>query len=286
MSSLSLSLLDNKKKFIPYKIDKKNGIMKYVTMEKRFSDFRTIISEIEEKIKKTKKKSTSQQYYQQEKNTSNNNNVIGITEDARMKLKIKGYKGDKLVDYYDKIKDKLQGFLEQINEKMIDFIDMNTGFIQTEKEDIKFAKKLIQIRNKIQPNCSSNKYKTSGVFSNAFSEKLAFTSAEPILKQISTDFEICLEYLLSIIKEYCNGAGITSSIGNFVQFNTMLLFEKEKSPRNLQQYKQQYQSQYQPQYQQQYQQQYQPQYQQQYQYLMRGGKSRKKTHKKITSKNK
>lgn len=157
-------MTDNQKKiFAPYKIDKKSGIMKYVKMDKHLIDFRTIISEIEDKIIKSRKKTS--------------NNIVGITEDARMKLKIKGIKGDKLGDYYDKIKDKLQDFMQEINEKSMDYIDMTTEFIQTEKEDMELSKKLIQIRNKMQPNCGSNKYKTSGFFSSAFSEKLEFTSA-------------------------------------------------------------------------------------------------------------
>jgi hypothetical protein len=123
----------------------------------------------------------------------------------------------------------------------------------------------------MQPNCSNNKYKTSGFFTNAFSEKLTFTSAEPVLKEISKDFEICIEYLLSIIKEYCSSAGITKA-GSSISFNTMLLFEKEKekTPTRLKQYQQQYQ------------QQNQEQFIKQYQNLMRrmkGGKYRK-THKK------
>jgi hypothetical protein len=213
------------KKFIPYKLDKTN--CKIIQLrEKRFNNFNTIIQQIEEKIKEQIKKNALTS--QQKNNLARNNIKIGIDFDAKQKIKIKGYKGDKLIDFYNKIIEKLQEFIDTVNEKVVENIGFNQ-YITEEKNDNNLKKALIIIRNKIQPNCSDDKYKTSGLFTKAFSEQLNSYTTYEILKQMDKDLETCMTFLITIVKEYCTlTAIINKDTQTMVKIDDNLLFMVDK----------------------------------------------------------
>jgi hypothetical protein len=227
--------------FSPIKVEQKS----YPTLifeKKTLNDFNTIIDNIETKIKdglKKQKKTYKQQQYgqqqygqqQQQNNTDYNRDVdiqVGIPEDGRSKIKIKGYKGESLINYFDKLVKILTEFINNVNNTINESSDFNK-FIQ-EKENLKLAKKLIELRNKQQPNCSGEKYKTTWFFSSAFNTKLTDTNSSIINQQIQKDIEKCIDYLLSIIVEYCNKAAIMTSEGrSFVQLNKEILYTVEQT---------------------------------------------------------
>jgi hypothetical protein len=223
-----------KTKFIPYQLTKQNCQIIQLK-EKRFNNLNSIISEIEAKIVeqlKIKNKPQSILYLGQKVNnnkglsSSQNNIKIGIDYSAKEKIKIKGYQGDKIFDFYNKIIERLQEFIEKVNEKIQDNIDSNNYVY--EKEDVKLQKSLIKIRSKLQPNCDGDKYKTSGFFSNAFSNEIKGTNASDILLQMYKDLEKCLTFILSIVKEYCTlSAIINKDTQSMIKLDTNILFVKD-----------------------------------------------------------
>jgi hypothetical protein len=232
--------------FSPIKVEQKS----YPTLffeKKTLNDFNSIIDNIETKIKEGLKKQKKdekkmykqqqqygQQYGQQQQNQNNkdyNRDVdiqVGIPEEGRVKIKIKGYKGESLTNHFDKLVNILTELINNLNNKISELSDYN-NYIQ-EKENLKLAKQLIEIRNKQQPNCSGEKYKTTWFFSSAFNTKLTDTNSSIINQQIQKDIEKCMDYLLSIIVEYCNKTGIMSpEASSYVQLNKEILYTVEQT---------------------------------------------------------
>jgi hypothetical protein len=222
--------------FNPIKADHKN----YPTLlfeKKTLIDFNSIIDNIEKKIKEGLKKQKEDEkkiYRQQQQKPQNNTNynkkyniVVGIPEDGRVKIKIKGHKGESLISHFDKLVRLLTELAQNVNSKISELSDYN-DYIQEDK-NLELSKKLIEIRNKQQPNCAGEKYKTTNFFSSAFNTKLTDTNSSTINQQIYKDIEKCIEYLLSIIVEYCSKTGImTPETHSYVQLNKDVLFESEK----------------------------------------------------------
>jgi hypothetical protein len=228
--------------FNPIKADHKN----YPTLlfeKKTLNDFNSIIENIEKKIKDGLKKQKEQekkmykyqqQYgykkeYQNNKEYSRGVNInVGIPEDGRVNIKFKDYKGEELINHFDKLVRLLSELMSNINSKISELSDYN-NYIQ-EKQNLELAKKLIQIRNKQQPNCAGEKYKTTGFFSSAFNTKLTDTNSSSLNQKIYKDIEKCMDYLLSIIVEYCNKTGImTPDSRSYVQLNKEVLYTVEET---------------------------------------------------------
>jgi hypothetical protein len=220
--------------FTPVKISQTT----YPTMffeKKTLDDFNSIIGKIERKIKdglkkqkKTEKYTYGQQQYQNNQYNSNFDVAIGIPEDGRAKIKIKGYKGEELINHFDKLVQKMKEFINNVNSTIDEASDFNK-FIQ-EKENLKLAKKLSDLRQKQQPNCAGEKYKTTWFFSSAFNTKLTDSNSSTVNQQIQKDLEKCMDYLLSIITEYCIKAGfMTPETSSFIQLNKEILYTIEET---------------------------------------------------------
>ena len=256
------SLKKEEKTYIPYQL-KDNGFVKL--KESQFTDFSSIISSIEETVIEYLNKQQSQK---NEKITT-----VGIDKDAQSKIKINGYKGDKLVDFYNNMVEKTTELIDKVNEKIQENIDYN-GYVD-EKNNKKLVKSLLKIRNNNQPSCRDNKFKTSWFFSSAFSEKITSDNGLEILKEMYKDLETCIKFMISIIQEFCNKTGIVDSKKSFIKFDLNILMykdtykirtiEEEKKRIEEEKRKQQQQQQYQQQHQ-----------QQQYQRMYYGGKKTKK----------
>ncbi len=212
----SLTKKEEKKAYIPYQL-KDNGFVKL--KEAQFNDFSSIISSIEEMVIESLNKQLSQK---NEKITS-----VGIDKEAQEKIKINGYKGEKLIDFYNKMVEKITELIEIVNEKIQENIDYNNYV--NEKNNKKLVKALLKIRNNNQPSCRDSKFKTSWFFSSAFTEKLTSDNGLEILKEMYKDLETCMKFMLSIIQEYCNKSGI---VGTSIRFDINLLMYKEKSYSN------------------------------------------------------
>lgn len=212
------SIKKEEKSYTPYQL-KDNSFVKL--KEVNFNDFSSIISSIEEKvIDQLNKKQTQKN----EKITE-----VGIDKDAQSKIKINGYKGDKLVDFYNNMVEKIKTLIEKINEQIDENSDYN-GYV-TEKNNKNLVKALLKIRNNNQPSCRDNKFKTSWFFSSAFSEKLTSDNGQDILKEMYKDLETCMKFMLDIIKEFCNKTGIVNK-NAYITFDINLLMYKEKSYSN------------------------------------------------------
>ena len=189
--------------------------------KKTLNDFNSIIENIETKIKEGLKK-------QKTDDKQEHNIAVGIPEDGRSKIKIKGYRGESLINHFDKLVQLLSEFINNVNNTIEETSDFNK-YVQ-EKENLKLAKKLIYLRDKYQPNCAGEKYRTTGFFSSAFNTKLTDTDSSKINQQIHKDLEKCMDYLLAIIVDYCNKSGImTPDARSYVQLNREILYTVEQT---------------------------------------------------------
>ncbi len=202
-----------KKSYIPYQL-KDNGFIKL--KDANFNDFNSIISQIED----------SEIAYLNKQSSQKNENItsVGIDKDSQEKIKINGYKGEKLVNFYDNIVEKINDLVDKVNEHT----QYYTGTL-SEKDNKDLVKSLLKIRNKNQPSCRDSKFKTSWFFSSAFSEKLTSDNGLEILNEMYKDLEICMKFMLSIIKEFCTKTGIINPRLSVTKFDLNLLMNKEKS---------------------------------------------------------
>ena len=147
----SLTKKEEKKSYIPYQL-KDNGFVKL--KESQFDNFNSIISSIEEMVIESLNKQLSQK---NEKITS-----VGIDKEAQEKIKINGYKGEKLVDFYNNMVEKIKELIEKVNEKIQENIDINNYV--NEKNNKNLINSLLKILNNNQPSCRDSKFKTSWFF--------------------------------------------------------------------------------------------------------------------------
>ena len=208
------------KDFIPIKVSN-TTYPTFFFEKKTLNDFNIIIENIETKIKEGLKK-------QKTDDKQEHNIAIGIPEDGRSKIKIKGYRGESLINHFNKLVQLLTEFINNVNNSIKESSDVNDHV--EEKENPKLAKKLIYLRDKYQPNCAGEKYRTTGFFSSAFNTKLTDTDSSKINQQIHKDLEKCMDYLLSIIVDYCNKSGImTPDARSYVQLNREILYTEEQT---------------------------------------------------------
>jgi hypothetical protein len=215
-----LKMVKQQKDFIPIKVS--NTTYPTLFFEKKtLNDFNSIIENIETKIKEGLKK-------QKRVDKQEHNIAVGIPEDGRSKIKIKGYHGESLINHFDKLVQLLSEFINNVNNTIEETSDFNK-YVQ-EKENLKLAKKLIYLRDKYQPNCAGEKYRTTGFFSSAFNTKLTDTDSSKINQQIQKDLEKCMDYLLAIIVDYCNKSGImTPDARSYVQLNREIIYTVEQT---------------------------------------------------------
>jgi hypothetical protein len=239
----------NENLFIPY--ERSEEYFPTLKLKKKnLERFEYIISNIEETIKNAKKLQMSEKKKtEQKKETETKKEAeskskskiaifdddkdinVGISYEERLKIKIKGMKGEKLMNHINNLIIKLNEFTIIINNE-IDMIDTDYKNFINEISNKKLASKLIDVRRKLQPNCESTTYKTSGFFSSAFGKKLTSTNASDVNIKIYTDLEKCFQYLLEIIMEYCYKSGFFGNKdfkSEQNKFNTTILFQQRGS---------------------------------------------------------
>jgi hypothetical protein len=239
----------NENLFIPY--ERNEEYFPTLKLKKKnLERFEYIISNIEEAIKNAKKLQMSEKKKNENKKEAESKSEskskskskiaifdddtdinVGISYEERLKIKIKGMKGEKLMNHINNLIIKLNEFLIIVNNE-IDMIDTDYKNFINEISNKKLASKLIDTRKKLQPNCESTTYKTSGFFSSAFGKKLTSTNASDVNIKIYTDLEKCFQYLLEIIMEYCYKTGFFGKKDfktEQTKFNTTILFQKQGS---------------------------------------------------------
>jgi hypothetical protein len=152
--------------------------------------------------------------------------IIGELEKGRNKpidtsgLKVKGIPVKDLPDYFNRIKDKLQEFIDSINQKIIDkklgteYSETNSTISQQKDRILEEHQGLIneEINNLLiksfkkkmrkQPNCNDEKK-----FSKGVKLETPITNSSDLNKKIYSKLEICFEFLTKLLLEYCNQFG-------------------------------------------------------------------------------
>jgi hypothetical protein len=152
--------------------------------------------------------------------------IIGELEKGRNKpidtsgLKVKGIPVKDLPDYFNRIKDKLQEFIDSINQKIIDkklgteYSETNSTISQQKDRILEEHQGLIneEINNLLiksfkkkmrkQPNCNDEKK-----FSKGVKLETPITNSSDLNKKIYSELERCFEFLTKLLQEYCNQFG-------------------------------------------------------------------------------
>ncbi len=136
------------------------------------------------------------------------------------KLKVKDMPIDDLSDYFNNIRDKLQYFINSINQKIIDnklgietsgtnssvsqqkdkILEEHQGLINEEINNLlvkSFKKKMRK-----QPNCHDEKKFRKGIKIES-----TITNSSELNKKIYAELEKCFEFLTKLLQEYCNQFG-------------------------------------------------------------------------------